>query len=223
MDLLDFRLAPLRDYMSEDVYRTALGRARRLSFSDGQAMHARGDEGPRLCIVATGAVRLGRFRHDGSFSLLSTIGPGAHYGDVGLYRKAYTQNAYAIGDCQIDAIESAALEDLLENQAGFATGLWRCATSRLNAVLELYDDARSLPIAVRLAKVIYVHCGRGEAPNAVACLQRDLAELLGVSQVSIGTALKELEKADLVEPGYRCVRVPDKSRLLAWLRKEGAN
>jgi CRP/FNR family transcriptional regulator len=209
--------------MPENVYRAALLRARRVRYSAGQAMHARGDEGARIGIVAHGAVRVGRFQDGGSFSLLSTLGPGSHFGDVGLYRKAFTQSVYAIDDCEIDVIDAASLEDLLEVQPGFATGLWRCAMARLNAVLELYDDARTLPVIVRLAKVIYVHYGRGDIPNGVACLQRDLAELLSVSEVSIGNALKELERSGLVETGYRFIKVLDKERLRAWLRKVGAS
>jgi CRP-like cAMP-binding protein len=208
--------------MPEGVYSAALTRSRRVRYASGQAMHARGDESPRLSIVSSGAVRVGRFQHDGSFNLLSTLGPGAHFGDVGLHRKASTQSVYAIEDCEIAVLEVAALEDLLESQPGFATGLWRCAMARMEAILELYDDARTLPIVVRMAKVIHLHCGRGGMPNGVACLQRDLAELLSVSEVSIGNALKELERSDLVETGYRCIKVPDKARLQEWLRKVGA-
>lgn len=221
LDLLDFRLPPLRDYMPEIAYTRALARARRVSFRDGQAMHARGDEGPRLCIIAEGAVRIGRFQHDGSFNLLSTIGAGAHYGDIGLQQKASSNSAYAIGDCEIDVITNQVLDELLENEPTFAVGLWRSAAVRLNAVMELYDDARTLPIPVRLAKVIYVHYGCGALSDGVACLQRDFAELLGVTEVSISTALKELHKLGLVEPGYRCVRVPDRARLQAWLQQVG--
>ncbi len=223
MDLLDFGLPPLGHYMPEAVYNAALARARRVRYAGGQAMHARGDESPRLSIVSSGAVRVGRFQHGGSFNLLSTLGPGAHFGDVGLHRKASTQSVYAIEDCEIAVLEVAALEDLLESQPGFVTGLWRCAMARLETVLEIYDDARTLPIVVRLAKVIYVHTGRGELANGVACLQRDLAELLSVSEVSIGNALKALERNGLVEVGYRAIKVPNKHRLQSWLRKVGGS
>lgn len=222
MDLLDFGIPPLRHYMPEKVYRAALSRSHRVKYSDGQAMHARGDEGPRLSIIADGAVRVGRFHFDGSFNLLSTLGPGAHFGDVGLQRRSFTQNVYAAGDCEVDVIATPILEELIESDAAFAAGLWRCATIRLDTVLGLYHDARSLPVVVRLAKIIHVHLGHGSISDGVACLQRDLAELLGVSQVSVGTALKELEKAGLVEPGYRSIRVPDKARLEAWLATKGA-
>lgn len=222
MDLLDFGLKPLSSYLSDPVKHDLQRRAQRRSFDDGQALHRQGDDRARLCIVTKGKVRFGRFQHDGSFKLLSMLGPGAHYGDVALERRAFTQNVFAVGCCEIDVIDAVALETLLRDHPDFAIALWRCNTARLSAVLELYDDARTLSVAARLAKVIYIHTGCGEVPGGVACLQRELAELLGVSTVAVGNAMRALEKAGLVESGYRQIMVPDKSRLKAWLRESGA-
>jgi len=222
MDLLDFGLKPLSAYLSDAVRHDVQRRAQRRRFDDGQALHRQGDDRARLCVVAEGIARFGRFQHDGSFKLLSMLGPGAHYGDVALERRAFTQNVFAVGCCEIDVIDASALDTLLHDHPDFAIALWRCNTARLNAVLELYDDARTLSVAARLAKVIYLHTGRGELPGGVACLQRELAELLGVSNVAVGNAMRVLEQAGLVESGYRRILVPDKSRLKAWLRESGA-
>jgi CRP-like cAMP-binding protein len=222
MDLLDFGLRPLSDYLSEDVKAELRRLAKRRSFEDKQALHRRGDHDARFCIVAVGTVRFGRFQHDGSFKLLAMLGPGAHYGDVALQRQAFTQSVFAVGRTEIDVIDAVALETLLRDQPELAIALWRCNTARLNAVFELYDDARTLNVTARLAKVIYVHTGRGKLANGVACLQRDLAELLGVSQVAVGKAMRELESAGLVQSGYRQILVPNKGKLKSWLRRSGA-
>jgi CRP-like cAMP-binding protein len=222
MDLLDFGLKPLCDYLSETAKGELRRRSQRRRFEDGQALHMRGDSEARLCIVAAGMVRFGRFQHDGSFKLLATLGPGAHYGDVALQRQAFTQNVHALGRTEIDVIDAVSLETLLSSQPELAIALWHCNTARLNAVLELYDDARTLNVTARLAKVIYVHTGRGKLANGVACLQRDLAELLGVSQVAVGKAMRELESAGLVQSGYRQIIVPNKGKLKSWLRRSGA-
>ena len=219
---LDFALKPLRDYLPSEAKQAFRERAQRRTFKDGQAVHLRGDQSARLGMVVKGAVRIGRFQRDGSFKLLSILGPGGHYGDVALQRRAYPQNAQAVGDTEVDVIDEATLDELLANAPGFAIALWRCNTARLNAMLELYDDARTLGVTQRLAKVIYLHSGRGGLCNGVTCRQRDLADLLGVSLVSIGNGLRELEKAKLVETSYRAVTVPDKTRLRDWLRESGA-
>lgn len=222
MDLLDFAVSPLSNYLPQAAYAAVRERALRKTFDDGQAIHARGDDSVRLCIVASGAVKIGRFQYGGAFNLLSMLGPGGHFGDVALIRTVRTHNAYAVGPTEVDVVNASTLEDLLRNEPDFAIGLWRCNAARLNAVSELYDDVRTLDVTQRLAKVLYVHTGRGELENGVACGQRDLANLLGVSAVSIGNALKELKAAGLASSGYRSVIVPDKKRLKDWLRASGA-
>ena len=221
MDVLDFGLKPLRDYVPDKAYQVMCQRAQRTLFRDGQALQMQGDEAVRLCLVVSGAVQLGRFQHDGAFTMVTMLGPGRHFGEVGLHHHAQTHDVYAMGETEIDLIDAAALEDLLRHQPGFAMGFWRCNTARLNTLLELYEDARTLTTPQRLAKLLYLHSGRGHLSEGVACLHRDLAALLGVSQVSIGTAMKALESLNLVEAGYRCIIVKDMDRMRSWLRQSG--
>jgi CRP/FNR family transcriptional regulator len=222
MDLLDFGLKPLSDYLSGEVRSEVRRLSQRRSYGDKDALHMRGDGPARLCMIVEGKVRFGRFQHDGSFKLLAMLGPGAHYGDVALQRRSFTQSVYASGPTEIEVIDAASLETLLRKHPDLALALLRCNTARLNAVLELYDDARTLNVTARLAKVIYVHLGRGGLVNGLVCLQSDLAELLGVSKVAVGKAMRELEQSGLVQCGYRQIIVPDKSKLKAWLRGSGA-
>lgn len=222
MDLLDFGLRPLRDFMPPATYAEAHRYARRIRVEDRHALLSRGERLVGLCIVVEGAVRIGRIRPDGSFNLIAMLGPGLHFGDVALHRTVSSQHVEAMGRTEIDVIDHATFEMLLNTSPKFAAGLLQANNARFDALLELYDDARTLTVAVRLARVIYVHAGRGELRDGVRCRQHDLAQLLGVSPVSIGNALKELEASELVETGYRCVRVPDKERLGVWLRNSGA-
>jgi len=90
MDLLDFGLMPLSDYLSGSVKAELRRLAKRRTFEDQQALHRRGDDDARFCIIAAGTVRFGRFQQDGSFKLLAMLRPGAHYGDVALQRNAFT-------------------------------------------------------------------------------------------------------------------------------------
>jgi len=221
MDLFDFATPPLRDFLAEDVFETICSRARRASFEPGQALHRQGDGTAKLAIVAQGGLRFGRFHRDGAFTLVGALGPGAHFGDVSVQRSQYTHDVIAEGPCAVDAFDAATVTDLLNELPCLGEALWQASTARVNALAELYEDSRTLTVSGRLAKVIYLHAGRGAIPDGVACLQRDLAALLGVSQVSIGNALKDLERAGLIKAGYRCVTVPDKARLKVWLKTSG--
>lgn len=222
MDLLDFGLPPLSHYVPDATFETVLRHARRVRFKDGQELQERGDLNIRLCLVADGAVRLGRIQPSGRFNLVAIFGVGAHFGDLAIQSAANTLNGYAVGSTEIDVIALPVVKQLLRDEPDFAAGLSRCNAVRMNALLELYDDARTLGVTERLAKTIYIHRGRGALAGGIACIQRDLANLLGVTQVSIGNSLKELEREGLIETGYRFVKVPDEEKLKAWLQSRYA-
>jgi len=218
MDLFDFAVPTLRDFLAQDVFEAVCKRAHRVSFIDGKTLHSRGDARAKLGIVAEGGIRFGRFQPDGAFTMVGALGPGGHFGDVSIQRSEYTHDVFAIGTCKVDLIDAVTLSDLLAEHPSVGEGLWQASAARVNALAELYEDARTLTVSGRLAKVLYLHTGRGALPNGVACLQRDLAALLGVSQVSIGTSLKELERNGMIEVGYRCIKIPDKPRLKTWIK-----
>lgn len=223
LDHLDFGLMPLREYLSDEVYNKLIRRAHRTNFKSGNVIHSRGETMARFGVVAEGGVRFGRFLQDGNFNLLFEVGPGGHFGDgQGLLRAAYAHHACSIGNTKIDFLDSKALIDLLTEEPSFALALSKVNAARLMRLLDLYHDARTLSVPMRLAKLLLIHVGRGKIANGVACLQRDLSELLGVSSVSVSTALKELENAGLVASGYRQIIVPDKASLEAWLSKSNA-
>lgn len=219
MDVLDYRVPPLRDYLDDELYKFACAQSLTRKFDDGEAVHARGDDNVRFCIVAQGAVNFGRFHPDGSFNLLIAMGPGSHFGDIALLRTVRSNNAFCVGPTHIHFFNAATLDMLVESRPDFVIAMWRCNAARLGMMLELYDDARTLSVTKRLAKAIHLHAKRaeGEGEYCLACSQRDLADLLGVSEVSIGNALKELRGHGLVVPAYRNIRVPDIDRLAAWI------
>jgi len=47
----------------------------------------------------------------------------------------------------------------------------------------------------------------------VAITQQELAELLGVTRATANSALRDLQKAGLIERGYGVLRLPDPDRL----------
>jgi len=58
-----------------------------------------------------------------------------------------------------------------------------------------------------------------EDPALVECNQANLAFTLGVSRVSIGKALAQLQRANLLVLGYRTIKIADRAMLKRWLEK----
>ena len=79
-----------------------------------------------------------------------------------------------------------------------ATSHGRCASHSL---------VRRLPVAERLARLLAAMAADAADGMTVRATQQQLADLLGVSRVTLGAALRDLAVRGTIERGYRHVRV----------------
>ena len=77
---------------------------------------------------------------------------------------------------------------------------------------DLIEAGRRLSTAERLVQALANQCG-DELDVEINLTQQELADLIGVSRVSLGKALSNLEKQDLVRRGYGKLTVPDGKKL----------
>jgi DNA-binding GntR family transcriptional regulator len=76
---------------------------------------------------------------------------------------------------------------------------------------------RMLPTHVRLAKMLLRMLRSSSVPGEVQCRQDELCQILGLSSVSIVHNLKLLAAEELVETGYRNIKIPNADRLEQWI------
>jgi CRP/FNR family cyclic AMP-dependent transcriptional regulator len=219
-DLLFSEAPGIVELMSEALLRRVRAAAKSTSYRDGQLIHARGDLQRGLSIVRSGAVRFGNAGEDGSYVTTTVMGPGQSFGEFTLFADLpRTHDATAVGATILDYLDQARFNRLLVE----APELWRilmiATTKRLHDALELLDDFRRLPLPALTAKLLLTLPPSKEDPAVVACNQADLAFTLGVSRVSIGKALAQLQNASLLVLGYRTITIRDRSALKSWLAR----
>lgn len=211
----------LADLLVPDDLAHLRAAARRVRYADGQMVHGRGDPATRLSLVVQGAVRFVRRGRDGRLVTVSACGAGQSYGYLLASRPATrTHEAVAVGPTLVDHVARADLENILEARPRVMRALLELASVRLMIAIDLYDDARRLPPRVRLAKLLLLSLGAEGDVGVVEGLQEDLAQALGVSDVTLTTALRALADLGLVETGYRRVLVPSAARLRAWIEAQ---
>lgn len=198
-----------------------LGSRRR--YSDGGTIHMRGDPKPDMAIVIAGSVRIVRQRADGSRVFVSLVTPGQHFADVLMFpdRVARTHDAVAVGEVTIDHYDQAAFAKLTEHH-GITLALYRITAGRLVGAMSMLDDLRSLSPEAHLAKLL-LHMRPREGEATIACLQEDLAALLGISPMTLAKALASLKREGLVKTGYRRITLTDPERLRRWLSLQVAD
>jgi CRP-like cAMP-binding protein len=202
--------------LSSEDQMTLQGLGQRRTYADGEVVHLTGEEAA-MGVVVAGMVKLYRQLSNGQQMLTVSLTPGQHYADItalGLGRRTHT--GIAAGATTVDHYPRERFERLLEH-AGIVRALYEIAAHRLVQAIELAEDIRLLPPEVRLAKtIVALHRATG-GRDRIESLQEDLANLLGVSAMTLAKALKVLRREGLVETGYRYVAVPDAARLQAWV------
>lgn len=209
-------MVPLLDDLLSDTLRAQIkADARRLNFNHGQLIQTRGDANSGLCIVRSGAIRVGNQGKDGSYLTTSILTPGQCYGEftllAGLPR---THEMVAIGATAIDKIGKRSFLKIYDAEPELAKALLKINLVRNHSLLEFMDDMRRLPLLVHVAKFIYrAAAGKPE----ISIRQEDLAFTFGVSRVSMGKVLKRLAALELLELGYGKIKLGQQLRLQIWL------
>jgi CRP-like cAMP-binding protein len=219
-DLLFSEAPGIMELMPEPLARRVRAAAKPIRYRDGQLIHARGELQRGLSIVRSGAVRFGNAGEDGSYVTTTVMGPGQSFGEFTLFGDLpRTHDATAVGATLIDFLDQARVSRLLAE----APELWRvllvATTKRLHDALELLDDFRRLPLSALTAKLLLTLPPSAEDAAAVTCNQADLAFTLGVSRVSIGKALSQLQQAGFVVLGYRTITIRDRAGLKRWIAR----
>lgn len=217
-NLLELGVPSLLETLPEDLKSAILAAAVEMSFVNGQRVHSRGDRTKGLSIIQSGAVKMGSVGLDGSYTQVSVLGPGQMFGEFTLFADMPRGfDAEAVGPTRISVINPARFDRLLEQHRGIRGFILGTLTRRLIAALEVADDMRRLPLEVRVAKTLASMADSRAANTEIKVKQSELAEFLGVSRMSINTALKMLDKQGLIRRCYGYLTLPDPNALSHWV------
>ncbi|MFA7587202.1 MAG: Crp/Fnr family transcriptional regulator [Novosphingobium sp.] len=217
--MINFDIPFLDKLLTQTDLEFLRGLAVRRSFSDGEMIQDRGDADPVLALVVRGKVKLVTPLADGREIFTTVINPGQNYGDIALMtgQVKRVHRAIAVGDTEVDIVAGATVGALLDRPS-IVTALYKVASARLGLLMALLDDMRAHPPEVRLARVLLLMQGN-ERGGRIDFGQEDVANLLGVSTVTLAKALKMLKKEGLIATGYRQISIPDGTRLMHWMEQ----
>lgn len=186
-----------------------IGRGQNRKFAKGQIIQQRGDPGTEFWYVEAGTVQVGRYSEDGDWVMFAVLGKGESFGEqafLGEFPRMV--DAIAGTDCSVTRIGEAELEHLLNTQPGAARVLLKTMAHTLQDAFNMVEAGRRLSTIERLAQVLARQCGHA-ADIEINMTQQELADLVGVSRVSLGKALSELEDRKLLIRGYGKLTIPN--------------
>ena len=112
----------------------------------------------------------------------------------------------------------AVLSSVIASSPQVGRELLRALSQQLQEALDYLIVFRNLPAPKRLAQRLLALCEGKAAPVKLGIRQQELAELVGVSRMTIGTALTQLENEGVVTRHYRSMMINDPAALRRWLK-----
>ncbi|WP_068312204.1 Crp/Fnr family transcriptional regulator [Polycladidibacter hongkongensis] len=216
--LLDHGSLKFLDLLSPKSKAAFAAAEHRHTYQDGRTIFSPGDDGDRLLIVRSGAVKMGRFSPSGRETILAVLGEGHFIGIMGvLTDRKRSQNAVAVGKTTIGYVHKADILALMDSCPEIAQAILPATLSRLNVALNMLDDLRLLPLPAYTAVFLQNMLEASEVPGLLNWNQSELAVAVGTSRVSMGKALKQLEKNGLIVLKYGAIAIPDKQALSDWI------
>lgn len=201
--------------LQEELRRGSLRR----SFSDGQLVQHRGDAADGFWIIEKGQVKLGHYAASGEMQALIILGPGDSFGELaclGYFPRVL--DAEAIGSLEMLWVSEGVLSAAIASCPKVARELLRALSQQLQEALDNLIVFRNLSAPKRLAMRLLA-LGEGKpAPVKLGIRQQELAELVGVSRMTIASTLAQLDDLGLVSRHYRHLVINDPAALRRWMK-----
>lgn len=182
-------------------------------------MQHRGDAADGFWIIEKGQVKLGHYAASGEMQALIILGPGDSFGELaclGYFPRVL--DAEAIGSLEMLWVSDGVLSAAIASCPKVARELLRALSQQLQEALDNLIVFRNLSAPKRLAMRLLA-LGEGKpAPVKLSIRQQELAELVGVSRMTIASALAQLDELGLVSRHYRHLVINDAAALRRWMK-----
>lgn len=178
----------------------------------GQAIWHQGDVANGFFGIISGIVQASKMGPDGTRTIFALYGEGDVAGDGAYFTKSERQATMeARAAAEIVWISDTIFRRKLATDTEVLLLLLRSVSGQLQETIQLIDHARRLSAADRLAAVLAMF--RCDDDGVIDATHQELAELVGVSRVSLGTALGQLAKIGVVQRNYGSIRIMNRAAL----------
>ena len=200
--------------LPERVRRDLLARGQTRSFARGQIIQQRGDAAREFWYIESGSVQIGRYGVDGRLTLFALIGAGDTFGELAFMGEfPRSVDAIAGTGCTLIRIGDSELQSLMDSDPAVTRLLLKTMALTVQEAFNLIESSRSLSVPQRLAQALLQLCGDQGDGTEIKVTQQDLADLVGVSRVSLGKAVRHLEDLGAIRPSYGSITIGAKEML----------
>ncbi len=192
--------------------------ARQASYSPGQVIFRKGDEGHGLLAVMSGIVKISVRSEREREIVLNLIGPNEVFGEIALLDgRPRTADATSMTHSLVLVLDRRDFLHLLTAEPVIAVKLLEVVTGRLRQTSRQVEDLSLADFDTRLARILARLAeiqGVGDrSTSRILITQQELGRMIGLSRESINRHLRMWEEAGYVELEKGACTVQDWARV----------
>ncbi len=208
-----FRSLP--DAVRADLLTTSIRR----NFAAGQLIQHRGDTLDGFWVIDKGQVKAGHYNDDGEMQVLVILGRNDSFGELAcLGGFARVVDVESIGPSELLWISDKDFSRAIASSPQVSREMLRALARQLQETIDHLLVYRKLPAIKQLGRILLTMCTGRTAPVMLSVRHQELGELIGVTRMTVSTALTQLEDAGLIQRQYRKIVIADPDALKAWMR-----
>lgn len=189
-------------------------------YAKGQVISLEGGVSKGLFALLEGTVHVVRSIGDGDEGLIHVCEPGFWFAEYALLSgKATVGSFLAHSRAKVLQLPKAQFDRIVAKEPRYYEAFARLALSRYAILVRMLAEVRDLAVEVRLRDrlAVMAQMRSEELPQpgtvTLTLSQADLARMIGISRQTLNALLRKLQRAGLIEVGFRCIRVPDAEHL----------
>lgn len=184
------------------------------SFAAGQIIQQRGDKATGFWLISSGSVAVGQYLREGEFRAVAVLGPGDSWGELAMFAdRPRVVDAVARSACNLRFIGESAFDRALEKDPKAMRALLGAISVQLQEMLDVTTGIRSGSARSRVAGMLATLANGTELPARIKLSQSELGELLGLSRMTVNSALKSYADSGLIRRSYGAIEVLDREGL----------
>lgn len=202
--------ATLPETLQDELVAQALLR----EFGSGQIIQQRGEEATGFWLIKDGSVAVGQFLPEGEFRAVAMLGPGDSWGELAMFaRRPRVVDAVARSRCRVYHIRDNTFETTLADHPTAMRALLGALSTQLQEVLDITAGIRSGTARARVAGLLATLANGKPLPTKIRLSQNELGELLGLSRMTVNSALRHYERTGCIRRLYGGLEVLDVEKL----------
>ena len=208
------RSLPMLASFSQDQLHALVTMVTQRSASRGTTIMREGDPIDCLYIVIAGRLKVMMGEADGKETILSIIGPGEFFGEMGLIDdNPRSASVIAIEPCELLTMSKRAFRKCLVENSGLAMAVMRVLVRRLREADRKIGSLAMLDVYGRVARLLLdmSESVNGQRVVTKRISKQDIAKMIGASREMVHKVMKDLQVSGYIEVQGSTIVLRDKS------------